>query len=53
MTYSEYVDECEKVLSTKPRVIIGAQGEPIIAELGKVQPSFLSFLRNYIDAGRR
>jgi tripartite-type tricarboxylate transporter receptor subunit TctC len=50
---SEYVADYEKVVRTKPRVIIGAQGEAIIAELGKVQPSFLSFLRKYIDAGRR
>ena len=50
---SEYIADYEKVVRTKPRVIIGAQGEPLIAELGKVQPSFLSFLRKYIDAGRR
>ena len=50
---SEYVADYEKVLRTRPRVIIGAQGEAIIAELGRVQPSFLSFLRKYIDAGRR
>ena len=48
-----YIADYEKVVKTKPRVIIGVQGEAIIAELGKVQPSFLSFLRKYIDAGRR
>jgi len=50
---ADYIADYEKVLRNKPRFIIGAQGEPIIAELGKVQPSFLSFLRSYIDAGRR
>ena len=43
----------EKVVRTKPRFVIGAPGEAIISELGKVQPAFLSFLRKYIDAGRR
>jgi tripartite-type tricarboxylate transporter receptor subunit TctC len=50
---AEYIADYEKVVRTRPRFIIGAQGEPIIAELGKVQPSFLNFLRSYIDAGRR
>jgi len=50
---AEYIADYEKVVKTRPRFIIGAQGEPIISELGRVQPSFLGFLRKYIDAGRR
>jgi tripartite-type tricarboxylate transporter receptor subunit TctC len=50
---AEFSADYEKVVRTKPRFVIGAPGEAIIAELGKVQPSFVSFLRKYIDAGRR
>jgi len=50
---AEFSADYEKVVRTKPRFVIGAPGEAIISELGKVQASFLSFLRNYIDAGRR
>ncbi|MDO8597174.1 MAG: hypothetical protein Q7R45_11185, partial [Sulfuricaulis sp.] len=49
---AEFIADYEKVVKIKPRFIVGAQGEAIISELGKVQPSFVSFLRKYIDAGR-
>ena len=49
---SEFVADYEKVSRTKPRFSIGAEGEAIIAELGKVQPSFLNFFRNFVNAGR-
>ena len=49
---AEYVADFEKVARTKPRIIIGAPGEAIIAELAKVQPAFLTFFRRYVDAGR-
>ena len=48
----EFIADYEKVVRTRPSFVIGAQGETIIAELGKVQPSFLSFLRKYIDTER-
>ena len=51
-TDAEFIADYAKVVRTKPRFIIGAQGEALISELGKLQPSFLSFLRNYVDAGR-
>ena len=47
-----FVADYEKVVRTKPRFIVGAQGEAIISELGNVQPSFLAFFRKYVDAGR-
>ena len=49
---TEFIADFEKVVKTKPHFVIGAQGEVIISELGKVQPSFVSFLRKYIDTGR-
>jgi len=49
---AEFIADYEKVVKTKPLAVVGAPGEAIIAELGKVQPSFVSFLRNYIDAVR-
>lgn len=44
----EFIAEYEKVVRIKPRVVIGARGESIVAELGKVDPSFLEFLRKYL-----
>ena len=48
----EFIADYEKVVRIKPLVVIGAQGEAILSELGNVQPSFLSFLRNYIGIVR-
>ena len=45
-----YIADYEKVVKAKPRFVLGAEGERIIAELGNVQPSFVSFLRKYIAA---
>ncbi len=45
----EYIAEYEKVVKFKPRFIVGSQGERIIAELGRVQPSFVAFLRKYLE----
>ena len=49
---AEFVADFEKIVKSKPNFVIGAPGEAIISELGKVQPSFVSFLRKYIDASR-
>ena len=38
----------EKVVKGKARFVLGADGERIIADLGKISPSFVSFLRKYI-----
>ena len=53
VSYAQFSADYENVVRTKPRFVIGAPGEAIIPELGKVQPAFLSLLRKYIDAGRR
>ena len=45
-----YIADYERVVQAKPRFILGVEGERIIAELGNVQPSFVSFLRAYIAA---
>ena len=45
----EYVADYEKVVKFKPRFIVGAEGERIIAELGNVSPSFVKFLREYLQ----
>ncbi len=46
----EFIADYEKVVRSKPLVVIGTQGEAILSELGKVQPSFQKFLRDYIAA---
>ncbi|MBI2317563.1 MAG: hypothetical protein HYU75_11310 [Betaproteobacteria bacterium] len=45
---AEYIADYEKVVKFKPRFIVGAKGERIIAGLGSVKPSFVSFLRTYL-----
>ena len=50
---AEFSTDYEKVVRIKPRFVIGAQGEAIISELGKVQPSIVSILRKYIDTGQK
>ncbi|MBI4291991.1 MAG: hypothetical protein HY661_10970 [Betaproteobacteria bacterium] len=50
---AEFIADYEKVVRSKPLFVIGAPGEVILSELGKVQPSFLSFLRGYIGAERK
>ncbi len=45
----EFIADYEKVVKFKPRFIVGAEGERIIAELGNVQPSFVNFLRKYLE----
>ncbi|MBI2318972.1 MAG: hypothetical protein HYU75_18755, partial [Betaproteobacteria bacterium] len=44
-----FIADFEKVTKAKPSFIIGAKGDRIIAELGNVQPAFVSFLRKYIE----
>ena len=48
----EYIADYEKVVKFKPRFIVGAEGERIIAGLGTVSPSFVSFLRRYVAADK-
>jgi len=43
-----YIADYEKVVKFKPRFIIGAKGEEIIASLGTASPSFVTFLRQYL-----
>ena len=47
---SEFIAQYEKVVTTKPRFVIGAEGERIIADLASVQPSMVSFFRKYVEA---
>ena len=50
---AEFIADFEKVVKLKPSFIIGAQGEAIISELGKVPPEIPGFLRKFIEAGSR
>ena len=43
-----FIADFEKVTKARPSFIIGAQGERVIAELGKAQPSLVNFLRSYL-----
>lgn len=48
----QFIAQYEKIALTPPRFIIGAEGERVIAELGNVSPSMVSFFRQYIETGR-
>jgi tripartite-type tricarboxylate transporter receptor subunit TctC len=48
----EFIAQYEKVVSTKPRFVIGAEGERVIADLANVQPSMVDFLRKYVKAAQ-
>ncbi len=48
----EFIAQYEKVVLTKPHFVIGAEGERVVEELTKIQPSFVSFLRKYIESGQ-
>lgn len=48
----EFIAAYEKLVKTKPRLVIGAPGDAIIQELGKVPAPMVNFFRNYIDASR-
>jgi tripartite-type tricarboxylate transporter receptor subunit TctC len=49
----EFIAAYEKIVRTKPNMIIGTPGETILADLGKVSPTILTFLRQYIDSSRQ
>ena len=49
---AEFIAQYEKVVSIKPRFVIGADGEQIIAELAGVPPSMIGFFRKYIESGQ-
>jgi tripartite-type tricarboxylate transporter receptor subunit TctC len=48
----EFIAAYEKTVRTKPNMIIGRPGEAILANLDKVSPTMLAFLREYINTGR-
>ena len=43
-----FIADFEKVTKARPSLIIGAQGERVIADLGRVQPAVVSFLKTYL-----
>ncbi|MBV7484896.1 hypothetical protein [Bordetella sp. BOR01] len=49
---SDFIAQYERIVKTKPRVLVGEKGEDIIGELGRISPSQLAFLRDYVEAAR-
>jgi len=45
----EFIASYQKIIQTKPRMVVGATGDTIIQELGKVPASTVNFLRDYVD----
>ncbi len=45
---ADFIAAYERVVQTKPRMIIGAEGEAIIQQLGRVDPSVQAYLRKYV-----
>ncbi|MBI2317932.1 MAG: hypothetical protein HYU75_13305 [Betaproteobacteria bacterium] len=48
----EFIADYEKVVRTKPRLVIGARGERFLADLGNVPPPLVAFLRKFVAAAR-
>ena len=44
----EFIAAYEKVVKTKPRMLVGATGDTIIQSLGKVPPEMLTFFQSYV-----
>ena len=49
---AEFIADYERVVRTKPRLVIGARGERYVAELGKAPPALVDFLRKYVKVGQ-
>ena len=48
----EFMTQYEKMVWTKPRFVIGNEGERIIAELTNISPAMATFLRQYIGVAQ-
>lgn len=49
---AEFAADYERVVKSKPRLVIGARGERFVAELGTAPPQLIAFLRNYVKVGQ-
>ncbi len=48
----EFIADYEKVVKAKPRFVIGARGEKVLAELANVPPPMVNFLKKYVAAAQ-
>jgi hypothetical protein len=48
----EFIAQYERIVKTKPRVLVGAKGEEIIGELGRISPAQLAFMRSYVEVAK-
>jgi tripartite-type tricarboxylate transporter receptor subunit TctC len=44
----EFMAAYEKIVKTRPHMLVGAKGDAIIQSLGKVSPEMLTFFRGYV-----
>jgi hypothetical protein len=42
----------ERIVKTRPRILVGTSGEQIVQELGRIPPLQFTFLRSYVEAAR-
>ncbi|MBI4291092.1 MAG: hypothetical protein HY661_06415 [Betaproteobacteria bacterium] len=47
---AEFIADYERLVRTKPRLVIGARGERMVAEIGSAPPALVCFLRSYVKA---
>ncbi len=48
----DFIAHYERIVKTKPRVLVGAKGEEIIGELGRISPAQLAFMRSYVEVSK-
>jgi hypothetical protein len=48
----EFIARYTKVVSVKPRFVIGSEGEKVISELANIDPATVDFLTQYIESGK-
>lgn len=48
----EFIAHYERTVKTRPRVLVGAKGEDIIGELGRIGPAQLTFMRTYVEVAK-
>lgn len=48
----DFIAHYERIVKTKPRILVGKKGEDIIGELGRISPTQLTFMRSYVETAK-
>jgi tripartite-type tricarboxylate transporter receptor subunit TctC len=48
----DFIAHYDRIVKTKPRILVGKKGEEIIGELGRISPTQLTFMRSYVETAK-